>query len=513
MSRRRPTTKLLVAAMLAALIVAGAAALPARGQSGTPEAASQPNFLVIVTDDQTLEQMRAMPKTERFIGRKGTTFKQGIITTPHCCPSRASMLTGQYAHNHGVLSNKHGYPALVDPGNVLPVWLQRAGYTTAHLGKFLNGYEKAVGPITTVAPGWDEWATLLKPRRYLDYDLQVNGETVSYGDSKKDYLTNVLTDRAGDLIRDLAPENKPFYIQLDQYAPHSGSGDLSGECGDYTGAERNGFERYGDKPLPTTESFNEKNIRDKPIFIQRHDRLGKSTKKRMRAAYRCALASLETADEGVKELMQDLDDAGAMDDTVVAFISDNGYYYGEHRIPGSKTLPYEEAIHVPFMIRLPDSLEGDQRVHEVDQQVANIDLAPTILDLADAKPCGPSGCRTMDGRSLVPLLQGRGNFPNDRALVIELTQGKDTVKPTLSCSYQGIRTPRSIYIEHTSVPRPSDRVCQDALEVEHYDLRSDPFELDNLGEDAALALKLDALRNCSGIAGRDPVPESGTYCE
>jgi arylsulfatase A-like enzyme len=423
------------------------------------------------------------------------------------------MLTGQYAHNHGIMSNKHGYPAFVDPGNVLPVWLQRAGYTTAHLGKFLNGYEKSVGPITTVAPGWDEWATLLKPRRFLDYELQVNGETVSYGDQKKDFLTSVLTDRAGKLISDLAPQENPFYIQLDHYAPHSGAGDLSGECGKYTAAEGAGFRRYGDKELPEPESFNEKDVDDKPIFIQRHDRLGKGTKQRMRDAYRCALASLETVDEGIKDLYSELEDADALEDTVVVFISDNGYFYGEHRIPGSKTLPYEESIHVPFMIRLPDSLQGDERVRQVSEQVANIDLTPTILDLAGAEPCGPDSCRVMDGRSLVPLMQGRGNFPSDRAVVVELTQGKDKVKPTLSCSYAGLRTTQSLYVEHTSVPRPSDRICQDALEIENYDLRRDPFELENLGEDSALASRLDSLRACSGLPNRDPVPESGAYCE
>jgi arylsulfatase A-like enzyme len=215
----------------------------------------------------------------------------------------------------------------------------------------------------------------------------------------------------------------------------------------------------------------------------------------------------------VKELVGELDEAGELENTVIVFTSDNGYFYGEHRIPGSKTLPYEETIHVPLLIRLPDSLEGAERVRTVNQQVANIDLAPTILDLAGADPCGPDGCRVMDGRSLVPLMQGGGNFPSDRAVVIELTQGKDKVKPTLSCSYQGFRTTRQVYVEHTSVPRPSNRECEDALEVERYDLRSDPFELENLGTDAALAARLDLLRSCAGLPSRDPVPESGTYCE
>ena len=515
MPRRSPTTKLCVAATLAASLIAGAVALPAHGQEPTGgDASSKPNFLVVVTDDQTLEQMRALPKTERLVGRKGTVFSDAVVTTPHCCPSRASYLTGQYAHNHGILSNKHGYPAFVDPGNVLPVWLQRAGYTTAHLGKFLNGYEKVVGPITTVAPGWDEWATLLKPRRFLDYELQVNGESVKYGEEHRDYLTNVLTERAKRLIGNFsAAGDDPFYIQVDDYAPHSGAGDPSGECKDFTGALGSGWRRYGDKPLPAPESFNEKEIEDKPIFVQRHDRLGKGTKERMRNAYRCALASLETVDEGVKELVNELDEAGELEDTVILFTSDNGYFYGEHRIPGSKTLPYEETIHVPLLIRLPESLRGDERVNRVDQQVANIDLAPTILDLADATPCNGEGCRAMDGRSLLPLLQDRNGFPSDRALIVELTQGKEKVKPTLSCSYQGIRTSREIYVEHTSVPRPSDRTCQPASEVEHYDLRSDPFELENLGPDTTLAARLAALRECSGIPSRDPAPDSGAYCE
>ena len=515
MPSRRPTTKLCLAAALAALLAAGSLALPAFGQGGDGAGGgSKPNFLVIVTDDQTLEQMRAMPKTERFLGRKGTTFSQAAVTTPTCCPSRATFLTGQYAHNHGVLSNKHGYPALADPGNVLPVWLQRAGYTTAHLGKFLNGYEKAVGPITEVAPGWDEWATLLKPRRYLDYELQVNGKSVAYGDRRRDYLTDVLTDRARGMIRDLAPGEDPFYLQVDHYAPHTGSGDPSGECGQYSGAQRSGFRRYGSKPLPHPESFNERDISDKPVFIQRRDdRLSKSSKRRIREGYRCALASLDSVDAGVKDLVRELEKADALEDTVVVFTSDNGYFYGEHRIPGSKTLPYEEAVRVPLLMRVPDSLTGGERVRKVDEQVGNVDLAPTILDLAGAEPCGPDSCRVMDGRSLVPLLRGRGAFPRDRAVALEFTQGKERVKPTLSCSYRGLRTTRAVYVEHTSVPRPSDRICRDALEVERYDLRRDAFELENLGDNAALAARLDALRVCAGVEGRDPIPESGAYCE
>ena len=120
-----------------------------------------------------------MPNTERLLVKKGTTFTNYIATTAQCCPSRASFFTGQYAHNHGVTSNRVGYPGLVDKGNVLPVWLKRAGYNTIHLGKFMNNYERFAKPESTVAPGWEQWHTVLSEAQYYDYDLFVNGRTVA----------------------------------------------------------------------------------------------------------------------------------------------------------------------------------------------------------------------------------------------------------------------------------------------------------------------------------------------
>ena len=460
---------------------------------------------MVVTDDQTLEQMRAMPKTERFLGRKGTTFTEAAVTTPTCCPSRASFITGQYAHNHGVLSNKHGYPALAEPGNVLPVWLERAGYTTAHLGKFLNGYEKAIGPITTVAPGWDEWATLLKPRRYLDYELQVNGESVRYGEDKGDYLTSVLTDRAKRLIRDLAPEEDPFYVQLDHYAPHTGAGDPSGDCGKSTGAEGAGVRRYGDKPLPRFG------------VVQREGRLRQTD---LRPAPRPSLGRRQGPDPRRVPLRPRLAGLGRREHEGAGRRARGDRRDRQHRdrlhlgqrvlLRGAPRPRLEDASvrgdHPRAAADPPARVTSGRRARSPGrQQVANIDLAPTILDLAGADPCADS-CRVMDGRSLVPLLQGRANFPSDRGVAVEFTQGKDKVKPTLSCSYQGFRTTRGLYVEHTSIPRPSDRKCRDALEVERYDLRADPFELENLGDDSALSARLDALRVCAGIPQPRPRP-------
>jgi N-acetylglucosamine-6-sulfatase len=312
-------------------------------QSQNPAAAppeARPNFLVITTDDQRMEQMRALPKTERLVGRRGTRFRDAIITTPQCCPARASWLTGQYGHNHGILSNAHGYPALAEPRNVLPVWLRRAGYATAHLGKFLNGYEKAVGANNTVGPGWDEWATLIKPRRYLNYELQVNGGSVRYGTEPSDYLTKVLNKRAARLIRKLGAEEDPFYIQLDHYAPHKGKGDPSGRCGGSTGVERGAYAPFSNRPLPSPKSFNERAMGDKPVFLQRRPLITAAEKKAVRKAYRCGLASLSTVDEGVKKLIRLLRSNELLKETVVIFTSDNGLFYGEHRSPGTKNLPY-----------------------------------------------------------------------------------------------------------------------------------------------------------------------------
>ncbi|MCI0634331.1 MAG: sulfatase-like hydrolase/transferase, partial [Actinobacteria bacterium] len=144
---------------------------------GAAKDGKRPNIVVVVTDDQTLASLSAatMPSTVALIGGGGTEFTNAVVTTPLCCPSRASMLTGQYAHNHGTLGNTPGYQALRQKANTLPVWLRRAGYVTAHVGKYLNRYKASVEHPTEVAPGWDEWHTVIDPAgkfvRYYDYRL------------------------------------------------------------------------------------------------------------------------------------------------------------------------------------------------------------------------------------------------------------------------------------------------------------------------------------------------------
>jgi N-acetylglucosamine-6-sulfatase len=203
---------------------------------------------------------------------------------------------------------------------------------------------------------------------------------------------------------------------------------------------------------------------------------------------------------------------------VIIFTSDNGYFEGEHRIAVNKTFPYEEALRVPLAVRVPPSVAGGQQPATVRKLVSNIDLAPTILDLAGGQPCTAAGCRVMDGRSLVRLLRGAANgVPDDRSILIEYGRQRD--KAGLLCEYAGIRQPTRVYMEYTAISNGVG--CDPIEEGELYDLRLDPFQLNNLfrpnggqgSAQARLEAKLDELRACAGIAGRDPQPAGGSYCE
>ncbi|HSF01361.1 MAG TPA: sulfatase-like hydrolase/transferase [Solirubrobacterales bacterium] len=164
---------------------------PAPAVAGTG-AVARPNIVLIQTDDQTYRQLTrsAMPQTRRLLARRGTKFTDYVASTAQCCPSRASLITGQYAHNHGVTSNNVGYAGLIDKGNVLPVWLRRAGYRTIHVGKFMNGYGAAVEPDSVVPPGWDQWHSVLGSREYYRYDLHVNG-TVTTAEAAVETMSRV----------------------------------------------------------------------------------------------------------------------------------------------------------------------------------------------------------------------------------------------------------------------------------------------------------------------------------
>jgi N-acetylglucosamine-6-sulfatase len=486
-----------------------------------------PNIVVILTDEQVLESFRrdVMPKTYKHLVDDGTTFENFVVNDPNCCPSRATFLTGQYAHNTRVFANNPGYKALKDKNNVLPAWLQEAGYTTAHVGKFLNKYGKAVKDEGTVAPGWNEWHAALEPRRYYDYDLKVNGDTVHYGKDPGDYLTRVLTQRAVKVIDKEVRKRDPLFLQFAPFAPHVGPSDPTGRCKGAAVPDPRDGERFATEAPPLPPSYDEEDIEDKPSFIKRLPPLEERDDASVNKQWGCALAALHGVDRAVAKIVRAFKDRGELGNTTFIFWSDNGYMNGEHRLR-KKAQGYEEAVHVPLVIRPSKGLKGGPET--ISAPVANVDLAPTILKLAQAEPCrSKRDCRVMDGRSLAPLLRGDGqNFPTDRHIVIEFKLQKDRSRRGSTCSFAGLWTPEEVYIEHRrSVVHPeSTRECEKKREYEHYDLANDPFQLDNLAyvpdvlgattePDPELQPILDRLRRCSGIKGRDPRPREGAYCE
>ena len=463
----------------AIVVACGAVILGAPGSLIAPAAAAtQPNIVVIMTDDQAVESLRVMPKTRALIGDKGTTFSNSFVSFPLCCPSRATLLTGQYPHNHGVLDNappNGGYSKL-NHANTLPVWLQQAGYYTSHIGKYLNGY--GLENPNEVPPGWSHWQGLVHPSAMYNYTINDNGMLTTYGEAEEDYQTDVLADRAEATI-DEGALNQPFFLSIAPLAPH-GERSRSGlrAAPRHVGA-------FSSEPLPQPPSFNESDVSDKPAAIRNLSLLTASDVAGITQRYRDRLASLLAVDDLVERVVNRLESTGILGDTVLIFTCDNGFFHGEHRIPKGKQRVYEEAVRVPLLIRGGGFPPGKT----ANQYAANIDLAPTIVDLA-----GASAGRVMDGRSLLPLARDSSIAPNRDILVETLT-------------YQAVRNSSFLYVEHGTG------------EQELYDMRSgtpnyDPYQLQSRHAEQSysqikgqLATQLNGLRTCSG-ASCDPAPIS-----
>ena len=453
-----------------------------------------------MTDDQTVGQFTpdVMPFTTRFFAAQGTVFDDAVAAPPLCCPSRAGFITGQYPHNNGVDANTPGYPLLRDPESTLPVWLRRAGYRTGMVGKYLNGYELVGG--AEPAPGWDRWFQIHGYADYFGYEISDNGRLSTAGSAARDYSTRVLTREAVRFTRDAGD---PFFLWLAYNAPHTLAGGYPPPC-DGVSAQppsKRAYERFAPAPLPHPASFDEGDVSDKGRWVASQGSLGDQAIDAMTRRWRCGLAALRAVDTGVRRLVASLKARGQLDDTVLVFLSDNGYFFGEHRIEDDKRLPYEPALRVPMAIRMPAGGAGEPPSH-LGELVANIDLAPTILDLAGARPCAAGGgCREPDGRSLVPLIESDPEaWPDDRAILLELDDG---------FTYHAIRTAGYLLTELTAdrqgpLPHP---------ETELYDLEGDPDELDNLAAragsapsalEASLHERLDALRDCAGTGAARP---------
>jgi arylsulfatase A-like enzyme len=440
MDARLPSAAGLLALLCALLASVGPlgsaeAEIPPPYTGGEP-----PSFVVIQTDDQTLDGLyetfrpfpgaaaiQSMPNTLELIAKRGMTFNRYYVPYPLCCPSRVSLLTGRYAHNTGVKGNVQpnggyfGFSFRAAASHNLATWLQGAGYRTIHVGKFLNGYgDEPYDNGTTVPPGWDAWHTVLKAdthHYFYGYTLNENGqlngpfgdpgswETREYGVRDDPgcpfaplnglpcyHITDTLTFIAANEMQATSPE-QPFFVLLDYTAPH---GDFRRPAGPEPAPRHYDWFRGARHPHDRSEGFDEGTVTDKPRFIRDAPHLTPTEKKVYRTYYQKQLDSLRSVDDGVKQVIQTLGSLGRLSNTYVIFTSDNGFFFGEHRLLGGKFLAYEPATHVPFLIRGP----GIERDSSTGELVANVDVAPTILELA-----GAEADKSIDGRSLVPYLE------------------------------------------------------------------------------------------------------------
>lgn len=486
---------------LGVTLLAATAALGTQQQVGAREAPAQPNVLLILVDDQTTQTFKPgfMPHVFGDIVNPGTRFTNGLAAPPLCCPDRAGVLTGQYAHDNGVFGNHPGYPDLTDKTNTLPVWLRRAGYRTGFIGKFLNGFDQ--GKARGVAPGFDTWFELHGAKEYNDFDVSTGGSIKHFGTSPHDYSTDAFTRRARQFIG--GNSAKPFFLWLAYNAPHDARSD-SGPCaGDFPQPRtRDDYQTYRHASFGKTAAFDERDVGDKPAWISRRPRLAPKDLKRISFRYRCTLATVARLDHDVGALIAHLKADGELDNTIVLYLSDNGLMSGQHRIVQGKEYPYEPDLQVPFAIRVPAAYRTSEQAPTESGVVSNVDVAATLLDFAGAAPsCAePGHCRVLDGRSMSPLLGGSEAWPADRAAIAEITG--------VRTKYEAIRAEHSVYVDYGSGQH------------ELYDLQADPFELHNLaGEPSAAGLesdlksRLQTLEHCAGIEGRDPQQGSRPFCE
>jgi N-acetylglucosamine-6-sulfatase len=465
-----------------------------------------PNVVVLMTDDQTLADLQVMDRTRRLLGGHGVSFARSYVSYPVCCPSRATYLSGQYAHNHGVLGlypPTGGY-ARFDRWNSLPVWLQKAGYATAHIGKYLNGYGSQLPP--DVPPGWTEWHGAVDGSTYKmwGYTLNDNGELHTYGapfrEDPRLYQTDVYRHMAVNFIKRRARSRRPFFLSVAFLAPHHEAASVRARSGHLVRPAPRHLGRLALDPLPTSRAFAEADLTDKPAFLRRHGPLTADSVAEIAQRHEDRQESLLAVDEAVGAIVRALRRTGELGRTFVLFTSDNGYMQGEHAVPSGKMLPYDPSTQVPLLLRGPGIPSG--RVSHA--LVGNVDLAPTITAVAGARPGKP-----VDGVSLLPF--ARNPARHSRRPLLHETGGRRYVPARdhdageagpirRVMSYRAVRTERWLYVEYRDGAR------------ELYDLRRDPQELSSLDADpaywpvrSALHRVLQRLARCRGKACARPI--------
>jgi arylsulfatase A-like enzyme len=454
------------------LILTIAAIAPLSHVEAQPPPA-RPNLIYILLDDVRWDEFGAVghpwAKTPNFdrIAKEGATFRNAFSATPLCSPSRGTILTGQYAHTHGIIDNVERGPRshqLV----TFPRLLHDAGYTAAFIGKWHMGVDD------TARPGFDYWCALQGQGYYFDPEVNENGVRRKIAG----YTTDVFTDLAVKFITQ--KHEKPYILFLAHKAVHPNvfqnpdGSVLGGRHGadDYTPAERHKDLYTGVKiqRRPNAKSYGE----GKPALLRKFpgvEPLGPTTGTDDATIIR-RQRLLAAADEGMGELFRALERTGQLDSTVIVVTSDHGMFYGEHGLERERRLAYEESIRIPLFVRYPPLIKSGT---EIVANALTIDHGPTLLDLG-----GVTTPATMHGRSLVPLFKSGSRIPNGwpRSFLIEYYS--DTVFPRLvKMGYKAVRTDRWKYIRYTELEGMD----------ELYDLAADPYEMRNViaSEPAALA--------------------------
>ncbi|HCB00835.1 MAG TPA: hypothetical protein DEP19_00485 [Anaerolineae bacterium] len=390
----------------------------------------RPNFLIIVTDDQRFDTMQYMPNTQALIFDQGVTFERGYVTTPFCCPSRASILTGMYAHNHQVYVNEDSLEM-----KTMVEDIHRNGYYTGLVGKYLNSWK---GETRYEYDYWVSfWGGTLK--HYYDPDLDVNGTWSKH----TGYSTYLFRDYVIQFLDDARNQRKPFFLIYAPNAPHA----------PFTPAQED-VNTLTDLPPHRPENFNEEDVSDKPLSIANQNLLSSEDIDGLEKTRRRQILTLTALDRTIPDIINKLEEIGELDNTVIIFLSDNGKHWGEHRLT-SKSTAYEESVRVPFALRYPDLVP----VPYVDTEnlVANIDIAPTIYELSETRMP-----KTVDGLSLVGLLNGNVEWRDKLLLEAWPDRGH----------WSAVHTGDMIYIE----------TYGDLSEF--YNLTLDPFQMDNMINDS-----------------------------
>lgn len=482
---RRLVPALLVVALLAGSCTSAAnPATPATSTSTpattatTPPANPGPNIVFIITDDETYAEAQDAATNANLnadLVSKGITFTNAIIPNPLCCPSRTSILRGQLSSKTGVWTNSGPYGGWRtahnngDEDSTVATWLQGVGYRTALIGKYLNGYEDA----SWVPPGWDYWRGEEindSGGGYFNYRVSEDGTEVQYGSSPSDYSDDVMTGFATDFIAS-TPIGQPLFMYVGYRSPH----------GPRTSAPRYAADPRCDGVSTTgLPDFRVAGV-GAPRYILRAPKLPLSVGAQEPMD---ACRSLLAVDDGVGAITQALAASGRLADTMIVFISDNGYMYGEHRW-GAKRVPYESSIHVPLVIRY-DPLTAKHAGTTNASVVANIDLAPTAAALAGVTPP-----LLEDGRSLMPLLNGKARSVRTGVLLEAYSKDQAPSMP----SYCGWRTQRYTYVRYLTG------------EQGLYDLGADPFEMSNLASDPAWQALRERLAAKATAACVPPPPD------